>query len=288
LSVPATIIDGKTLAAGVRARAATQAEAFRVRHGRPPGLAVVLVGDDPASQVYVRNKRRVCAEVGIASFPHDLPAGTTEGALLALIAELNRRPEVDGVLVQSPVPAPLSFGKVLAALDPAKDVDGLHPLNLGLLLSGRPAFISCTPAGVMEMIRSTGVALEGKKAVVVGRSNLVGKPLALLLLQAHATVTVCHSRTADLAVECRQADVLAVAAGKPNCVLGEWIKPGAVVVDIGTNRVGGVLVGDVEFEKARERAGFISPVPGGVGPMTIAQLMVNTVWAARKHMEDRA
>jgi methylenetetrahydrofolate dehydrogenase (NADP+)/methenyltetrahydrofolate cyclohydrolase len=207
---------------------------------------------------------------------------------LDLVAELNRRPEVDGILVQSPLPAALSFGKVLAALDPAKDVDGLHPVNLGHLFTGSPLFVSCTPAGVMEMIRSTGVSLAGKKAVVVGRSNLVGKPLAMLLLQAHATVTICHSRTADLAAECRLADVLAVAAGKPNCVLGEWIKPGAVVVDIGTNRVEGKLVGDVEFEKARERAGFISPVPGGVGPMTIAQLMANTVLAARRHLEDKA
>lgn len=284
----ATIMDGKVLAAAVRARVAVEAEKIRARLGRPPGLAVVLVGDDPASQVYVRNKRRACAEVGIQSFAHDLPAATPEGALLELVAELNRRPEVDGILIQSPLPAPLSFGTVLAALDPGKDVDGLHPYNLGRLFSGDPVFVSCTPAGVMEMIRSTGVSLAGKKAVVVGRSNLVGKPLAMLLLQAHATVTICHSRTADLAAECRQADVLAVAAGKPNCVLGDWIKSGAVVVDIGTNRVEGKLVGDVEFEKARMRAGFISPVPGGVGPMTIAQLLANTVLAARKKTEVRA
>jgi len=286
--VPATIIDGKVLAAGVRARVAAEAKQINERLGRPPGLAVVLVGEDPASQVYVRNKRRICAEVGICSFAYDLPAETSQAALLALLADLNRRPEVDGVLVQSPLPAPLSFGKTLEALDPAKDVDGLHPYNLGRLFSGQPTFVSCTPSGVMEMIRSTGVPLAGKKAVVVGRSNLVGKPLAMLLLQAHATVTLCHSRTADLAAECRQADVLAVAAGRPNCVLGDWIKPGAVVVDIGTNRVDGKLVGDVEFEKARERAGFISPVPGGVGPMTIAELMANTVLAARYKMERQA
>lgn len=283
--MPATIIDGKTLAAGVRARVAADAAKIRERWGRPPGLAVVLVGEDPASQVYVRNKRRICDEVGIRSFAHDLPASTTENHLLELIAELNHRSEVDGILVQSPLPAPLVFGKILEAVDPAKDVDGLHPYNLGRMFTGNPLFVSCTPAGVMEMIRSTGVPLAGKKAVVIGRSNLVGKPLAMLLLQAHATVTICHSRTVDLATECRQADVLAVAAGRPNCVLGDWIKPGAVVVDIGTNRVAGALVGDVEFAKACERAGFISPVPGGVGPMTIAELMANTVLAARKKME---
>ena len=284
----AVIIDGKALAAGVRAVAAVKAEEIRKRLGRPPGLAVVLVGDDPASQVYVRNKRRACEEVGIRSFAHDLPAATPEKELLELIAELNQRTEVDGILVQSPLPAPLSFEKALAVLDPAKDVDGLHPYNLGRLFSGQPVFVSCTPAGVMEMIKSTGVALAGKKAVVVGRSNLVGKPLAMLLLQAHATVTICHTRTTDLAGECRRADVLAVAVGKPNCIPGDWIKPGAIVLDIGTSRVEGKLVGDVEFEKARERAGFISPVPGGVGPMTIAQLMANTVLAARKKTEDGA
>ncbi len=280
----ATIIDGKALAASVRAKLALEISELKARHGRAPGLAVILVGEDPGSQVYVRNKRRICGELGIESFSYDLPGTTTELELLTLISELNQRPEVDGILVQSPVPKQISFNRVVEAMDPAKDVDGLHPYNLGRLFSGQPTMVSCTPAGVMEMIRSTGVSLKGKKAVVVGRSNLVGKPMAMLLLQENATVTVCHSRTADLAAECRQADVLVVAVGQPGCVRGDWVKPGALVLDVGTSKVNDKLCGDVEFDAVRERAAFVSPVPGGVGPMTIAQLMANTVLAARQRL----
>jgi methylenetetrahydrofolate dehydrogenase (NADP+)/methenyltetrahydrofolate cyclohydrolase len=285
--VSAHIIDGKALAAQVRAGLSARIQTLKAQFGRPPGLAVVLVGEDPGSQVYVRNKRRICGELGIQSFFYDLPGDTSEEKLLDLIRDLNQYPEVDGILVQSPVPSQISFNRVIETIDPGKDVDGLHPYNLGRLFSGQPTFISCTPAGVMAMIRTTGVDLKGKKAVVVGRSNLVGKPMAMLLLQEHATVTICHSRTADFAAECRQADVLVVAIGQPGCVKGEWIKPGAVVLDVGTSKVGEKLCGDVEFEIARERAGYISPVPGGVGPMTIAQLMANTVLAAQKRMEEK-
>ncbi|HHW13343.1 MAG TPA: bifunctional methylenetetrahydrofolate dehydrogenase/methenyltetrahydrofolate cyclohydrolase FolD [Firmicutes bacterium] len=276
----AALIDGKALAAEVRARVRTEVEELRAA-GVQPGLAVILVGEDPASQVYVRNKERACADVGIRSFIHRLPASTTQEGLLALIGRLNADPAVHGVLVQVPLPEGLSASLLQQAIDPAKDVDGFHPLNAGRLLLGQPGFVPCTPAGILELIKSTGVALAGREAVVVGRSATVGKPTAALLLAENATVTVCHSKTRDLAEVCRRAEVLVVAVGRRELVKGDWIRPGAVVIDVGINRDGDRLYGDVEFAAARERAGFLTPVPGGVGPMTVAMLMANTVKAAR-------
>jgi methylenetetrahydrofolate dehydrogenase (NADP+)/methenyltetrahydrofolate cyclohydrolase len=244
-------------------------------------LATVLVGDDPASQIYVHNKHKASEEVGIRSLDHQLPAQTTEDELLGLVERLNADPEVDGILVQLPLPEQIDPDAVLATLNPRKDVDGLTPTNAGLLASGAPGLVPCTPAGVMELLRHEGVELEGTDAVVVGRSNLVGRPVASLLLGANATVTTCHSRTRDLAGVCRRADVLVAAVGSP-CLLGaDAIKPGATVIDVGMNRTDDGLVGDVDFEAAREVAGAITPVPGGVGPMTIAMLLVNTLAAAR-------
>jgi methylenetetrahydrofolate dehydrogenase (NADP+)/methenyltetrahydrofolate cyclohydrolase len=277
----AQIIDGKAVAAAVRDEVRAEAEAFRARVGRPPGLATVLVGDDQASATYVRNKRKACAECGINSIAHELPATTTQRALLGLVHELNARPDADGILVQLPLPSGLDAGPVIDAIDPAKDVDGLHPVSQGRLVGGYPGLRSCTPLGILRLIDSTGTELKGARAVVIGRSNLVGKPVAFLLLERHATVTICHSRTRDLAGEVARADVLVAAIGKAKLIKGDWIKPGAVVIDVGTNRdAAGKLVGDVEFEAARERAAFITPVPGGVGPMTIAMLLKNTVAAA--------
>jgi methylenetetrahydrofolate dehydrogenase (NADP+)/methenyltetrahydrofolate cyclohydrolase len=259
---PAVVLDGKAVAATVRAEAGARASAFTARHGRRPGLAVVQVGEDPASTVYVRNKRRSCIDTGIESFAHDLPAATSENELLGLIATLNADARVDGI-------------------DPAKDVDGLHPKNAGLLLVGRPGLRACTPSGCMRLIAEAGCDPAGKHAVVVGRSILVGKPMALLLLEANATVTIAHSRTADLAATVRQADIVVAAVGRAHMIKGAWIKPGAVVIDVGTNKgADGKLTGDVEFEAARGIAGAITPVPGGVGPMTIAFLLSNTVDAA--------
>jgi methylenetetrahydrofolate dehydrogenase (NADP+)/methenyltetrahydrofolate cyclohydrolase len=277
----AQIIDGKAVAAAVRDEVRAEVAAFRARVGRPPGLATVLVGDDPASATYVRNKHKACAECGINSIAHELPATTAQRALLELVHELNARPDADGILVQLPLPDGLDAGAVIDAIDPAKDVDGLHPVSQGRLVGGYPGLRSCTPLGIMRLIDSTGAELKGARAVVVGRSNLVGKPASFLLLERHATVTICHSRTRDLAGEVAHADVLVAAIGKPRLIKGEWIKPGAVVIDVGTNRdAAGKLVGDVEFDVARERAAFITPVPGGVGPMTIAMLLKNTVVAA--------
>lgn len=286
--MPASLIDGRTLAAARRARVAEDSRELAGRLGRPPGLAVVLVGEVPASLTYVRSKRRVCEELGIRTFDHDLPDDFPEKDLLDLIAELNRDARVDGILVQLPLPGHVRADRVLGAIDPAKDVDGLHPLNLGLLFGGRPALVPCTPAGVMEMLGTLPLDLAGAEAVVVGRSNLMGKPMAALLINAHATVTVCHSRTRDLAGHCRRADVLVVAVGRPALVRGDWIKPGAAVIDVGMNRVDGRLCGDVACDEVRERAGYLTPVPGGVGPMTIAHLMANTVAAARRRvLEER-
>ena len=277
----AQIIDGKAVAAAVREEVRAEVSAFRARFNRSPGLATVLVGDDPASATYVRNKRRACAECGIESIAHELPASTSQAELLALVRALNTRADADGILVQLPLPAGLDAGQVIEAIDPAKDVDGLHPVNQGRLVGGYPGLRSCTPLGVMRLIDSTGVALKGARAVVIGRSNLVGKPAAFLLLERHATVTVCHSRTRDLAAEVGRAEVVVAAIGKAQLIRGEWIKPGALVIDVGTNRdAAGKLVGDVEFDAACARAGFITPVPGGVGPMTIAMLLKNTVLAA--------
>jgi len=281
----ATLIDGKALAEAVRQRVAADVAGLRAR-GITPGLAVVLVGDDPASQVYVRNKIATCEKLGMASFHHFLPASTTEAALLALIAELNADSRVHGILVQLPLPPHIEDANVIAAIAAAKDVDGFHPSNVGALTIGHPRFVPCTPAGCMEMLSSLGLAdLRGRHAVVVGRSNIVGKPMALLLLHAHATVTICHSGTADLASHTRRADVLVAAVGRPRFITADMVKPGAIVLDVGINRLpaeqGGGLAGDVDFERVRAVAGFLTPVPGGVGPMTIAMLMRNTCEAAK-------
>jgi methylenetetrahydrofolate dehydrogenase (NADP+)/methenyltetrahydrofolate cyclohydrolase len=283
-----TTIDGKAVAAvvrgEVRARVARLAE-----RGTIVGLATVLVGDDPASQVYVGHKQKACGEVGIRSFGHRLPATTTQAELLALVRELAADPSVHGILVQLPLPKGLDADAVIDAIPPAKDVDGLHPVNQGRLMAGVPGLRSCTPLGVMRLLDEAGVELKGARAVVVGRSVLVGKPLALLLLERHATVTLCHSRTRDLGAEVGRADVVVAAAGQPGLVRGEWIAPGAVVIDVGTNRTPeGKLCGDVEFAVARERARAITPVPGGVGPMTVAMLLANTVTAAEWAVSARA
>jgi len=282
----ARILDGKALAENVRAEVREGVEAFRARYGRVPGLDVVLVGEDPASVIYTRGKERASGEVGFRGRLHAFAATITEDALAEQVAELDEDPSVDGILVQLPLPSSINALRILDRIDARKDVDGFHPLNAGLLALGRPgALVACTPAGCMRLIGLAGVPLEGSRAVVVGRSNTVGKPMAQLLLAAHATVTVAHSRTRDLPDLCRTADVLVAAAGKPRMIRGEWIKPGAVVIDVGTNRTTlpdgrTKLVGDVAFEEATEVAGFISPVPGGVGPMTIAMLLANTLEAA--------
>jgi methylenetetrahydrofolate dehydrogenase (NADP+)/methenyltetrahydrofolate cyclohydrolase len=278
----ATVIDGKAVAADVRARVAKEVEALAPELGRPPGLATVLVGDDPASAIYVRRKREACEEVGIHSFHHEPPGDISQADLLALVEELNANGEVDGILVQLPLPEGLDADEIINALSPAKDVDGLTPTSAGLLARGDPAgLVPCTPSGVMELLSSADVDPSGKEAVIVGRSNLVGKPLYSLLLGANATVTTCHSRTADLGEVCRRAEILVAAAGKPKLVTADMISPGATVIDVGTNRTEDGLVGDVDFEAAKEVAGAITPVPGGVGPMTIAMLLANTVKAAR-------
>ncbi len=277
----ATVIDGKAVAETVRERVRGEVEELTDQLGRPPGLATVLVGDDPASAIYVRRKHEASEEVGIRSFDHKPAAGITQEDLLALVGELNDDDAVDGILVQLPLPEHLDADPVVAALDPAKDVDGLSPTSAGLLARGEPGLVPATPQGVMELIASAGEDPEGKEAVIVGRSNLVGRPLFLLLLGANATVTICHSRTRDLGEVCRRAEILVAAAGQPGLVTGDMVRPGATVIDVGTNRTDDGLVGDVDFEAAKEVAGAITPVPGGVGPMTIAMLLANTVQAAR-------
>ena len=277
----ARVIDGKAVAASVRARVAGEVRAFEAEHGRVPALATVLVGDDPASHVYVGGKHKACEEAGIRSVHHGLAAETSENELLELVAELGLDREVDGILVQLPVPDQIDPDRVVAAIDPAKDVDGLTPVNAGLLAHGMPGLVPCTPAGVMELLRHEGVELEGAEAVVVGRSKLVGVPVARLLLGANATVTSCHSRTRDLPAVCRRADVLVAAVGAPELLGADAVKPGAVVIDVGVNRTDDGLRGDVDFDAAAEVASAITPVPGGVGPMTIAMLLVNTLAAAR-------
>jgi len=276
----AQVIDGKALAARVREEVRARVDALRAK-GVEPGLATVLVGDDPASAIYVGNKEKACRAVGMASFGYRLPATTPASELLALMDELNARADVHGILVQLPLPAGIDATAVIEHVRPDKDVDGLHPINQGRLMAGTRGFRPCTPLGVMRLIAETGVELRGLRAVVVGRSLLVGKPVALLLLENHATVTICHTRTRDLAAEVARADVVIAAAGKPGAIDGAWIKPGAIVIDVGTNRTEKGLVGDVGFEAARARAGFITPVPGGVGPMTIAMLLSNTALAAQ-------
>jgi methylenetetrahydrofolate dehydrogenase (NADP+)/methenyltetrahydrofolate cyclohydrolase len=276
----ATIIDGRAIAQAVRADVARDAAALRESTGHVPGLVTILVGDDPASQVYVRNKVAACEEAGMASFHERLGEDATQGEVEALVERYNADDRVDGILVQSPLPGGLDFKRVLDRIDPGKDVDGFHPLNVGRLVAGQPGLVACTPAGVMELLRRTGTQIEGAEAVVVGRSDIVGKPVALLLLHRHATVTICHSRTRDLPGVVRRADIVVAAVGRPQMVKGDWIKPGATVIDVGINRTDAGLVGDVEFSSAEAVAGAITPVPGGVGPMTIAMLLRNTVDAA--------
>src|SRR4051794_39048773 len=275
------IIDGKAVAAAVRERVAAEVKAFEAERGRTPLLVTVIVGDDPASEVYVAGKHRACEQVGIRSLHHGLPAETTEGELLALVEKLNSDRDVDGILVQLPVPDQIDPDQIIAAIDPGKDVDGLTPVNAGRLAQGMPGLVSCTPVGVIELLRHEGVELEGVEAVVVGRSKLVGVPVSRLLLAANATVTICHSRTRDLAAVCRRADVLVAAVGVPELLGADAVKPGAVVIDVGVNRTDDGLRGDVDFEAAAEVASAITPVPGGVGPMTIAMLLANTLTAAR-------
>lgn len=272
----ATILDGKAAAAAIRSGIGERVAARTARGLRPPGLAVVLVGDDPASKVYVGRKNRESREVGMLSVSVDLPATATLDEVLGAVQALNARDDIDGILVQMPLPKGLDSDAVIAAIDPAKDADGLHPVSQGALFTGRPGPRPCTPAGCMHLLDSTGVDLKGKTAVVVGRSVLVGKPIAMMLLERHATVVMCHSRTADLAAEVGRGDVVIAAVGVPGLVRGSWIKPGAIVIDVGINRVDGRLVGDVEYEPAAERASSITPVPGGVGPMTVAMLLANT------------
>jgi methylenetetrahydrofolate dehydrogenase (NADP+) / methenyltetrahydrofolate cyclohydrolase len=291
----ATIIDGKAVAAGVRARVAEGVAGFVAEHGRPPGLATVLVGEDPASAVYVGGKQRACAEVGMRPFDVRLPAGASAGQVADTLAELNGDDAVDGVLLQLPLPPPLDGPSLTEPIDPAKDVDGLTPVNAGRLSLGRPGLRPCTPLGVIELLASAGARLEGAEAVVVGRSNLFGKPMAQLLLEANATVTVCHSRTRELAAVCARADVLIAAAGRPRMLGREHVKPGAVVIDVGVNRLTpeqarnkSGLVGDVDFDAVADVAGAITPVPGGVGPMTIAMLLENTLRAARARAQGAA
>ena len=277
----AVLLDGKAVAARVRAEVSQRAADFAARHGRRPGLAVVQVGQDPASSVYVRNKRRSSIEAGIESFAHDLPATASEVEILKVVDALNRETRVDGILVQLPLPKGVNADRVMDAVDPLKDVDGFHPVNTGLLAQKRPRLRPCTPYGVIRLAKEYGIALTGLRATVVGASNIVGRPMALELLLARATVTVCHTGTRELRAEVERAEVVVAAVGKAGFIPGEWIRPGAAVFDVGINRTAeGTLVGDVEFERAAARAGWITPVPGGLGPMTIAMLLSNTVDAA--------
>jgi len=276
--VTAKLIDGKAISKALKADVRVATDALVARGARRPGLAVVLVGSDPASSIYVRNKRISCEETGIHSVSHDLPAETSEATLLALIDQLNADPAIDGILVQSPLPKHISEHAVIERIDPSKDVDGFHPYNVGRLATRQPLMRPCTPYGVMIMLEKMGLSVRGKDAVVVGQSNIVGRPMALELLMASATITVCHSKTRDLKAEVGRAEVLVVGTGKPNMIPGSWIREGAIVVDVGINRMpDGKICGDVEFAPAAERAGWITPVPGGVGPMTIAALMKNTL-----------
>ncbi|MGI6264470.1 MAG: bifunctional methylenetetrahydrofolate dehydrogenase/methenyltetrahydrofolate cyclohydrolase FolD [Acutalibacteraceae bacterium] len=277
----AIIISGKEVSAAVRARVAAQTAALK-EQGVTPGLAVILVGDDPASRVYVNNKKKACAEVGFLSEEFALPAATTQEELLALVRRLNARADIHGILCQLPLPKHIDDKAVIAAIDPRKDVDAFHAENVGHIMIGDFTFLPCTPAGVMELLHSAGVSVEGKRCVVIGRSNIVGKPMAMLLLHEHGTVTICHSRTVGLKEICREADILVVSVGKAKFLTGDMVKPGAAVIDVGMDRdENGKLCGDVDFVSVEPVAGYITPVPGGVGPMTIAMLMQNTLRAAR-------
>jgi methylenetetrahydrofolate dehydrogenase (NADP+) / methenyltetrahydrofolate cyclohydrolase len=276
------VLDGKATAREVRGRIREETAALKRARGVTPGLATVLVGEDPASKIYVASKHKACEEVGFVSFAHDLPATTSEKELLGLIDSLNADPKVHGILVQLPLPKAIDEKRIIFRLSPEKDVDGLHPVSQGRLLACEPGFRPCTPLGVMHLVHKAGIAVKGSRAVVVGRSLLVGKPVALLLLEEHATVTLCHSRTTDLPGEVARADILVAAIGKAEMIRGDWVRPGAVVIDVGINRTDQGLKGDVEYGAARERASWITPVPGGVGPMTVAMLMQNTLLAAAR------
>ena len=283
----AKIIDGKTIAQKVRAEWKIRADVLKAR-GITPGLAVIIVGEDAASKVYVSNKVKACAELGLHSEHIALSAEVTEATLLDKIAALNSNPDIHGILVQLPLPKHIDSSKVLQAISPDKDVDGFHPMNVGALVSGNTRFLPCTPYGAMMLLEKSGITIEGKHAVIVGRSNIVGKPMALLLLQNNATVTICTSKTRDLAHHTRDADILVVATGKPQMITGNMIKPGAAVIDVGINRLpDGKLVGDVDFASASKVAGWITPVPGGVGPMTITMLVANTVCAAERAAQKK-
>jgi methylenetetrahydrofolate dehydrogenase (NADP+) / methenyltetrahydrofolate cyclohydrolase len=276
----ATIIDGKQVAGRVRSEVKAEVARYVAECGGPPGLATILVGDDEASRIYVSGKQKACAEVGIRSVGHELPASTEAEEIRGLLADLNASPEVDGILVQLPLPDHLDAAELIRAIDPLKDVDGLTPTNAGLLAQGNPALVPATPAGVIELLKESGTPLDGAEAVIVGRSGLVGRPLAFLLLGENATVTICHSRTRDLGETCRRADLLVAATGRPNLILREMVKPGATVIDVGITRTENGLVGDVAFDPVSQVAGAITPVPGGVGPMTIAMLLRNTLKTA--------
>ncbi len=282
----ATVIDGRDAARRVRERVAEGCAAFLTRHGRAPGLVGIQVGDDPASEIYQRNKAQQAEECGMAVERMKLPDGTTQAEMDALLDRLAADPLVDGMLVQLPVPGPLTEPAIAARIDPAKDVDGFSPVNIGHLVRGEPCLRPCTPSGVMWLLDDAGVDLDGASAVVVGRSLIVGKPQAMMLLERNATVTVAHSRTRDLAAICRGADVLVVAVGRPEMVRGDWVKPGATVIDVGMNRLDERLCGDVHYDEVAEVAGALTPVPGGVGPMTIAFLLANTLQAAERRMGD--
>ena len=278
----AQIIDGKLISAKVKERIAKEVLDIKKEHDIEIGLAVVIVGDNPASRIYVNNKKKACAECNIESYEYALPESTTEEELLDLVLKLNENKRVHGILVQLPLPKHINEKVIINAINPDKDVDAFHPVNVGKIMIGEFSFLPCTPAGVMELIASTGVEIAGKECVVVGRSNIVGKPMAMLLLHQSGTVTICHSKTKDLKEVCQRADILVAAVGVPNLITGDMVKEGAVVIDVGMNRLpDGKLCGDVEFETAKEKASFITPVPGGVGPMTIAMLMQNTLTAAK-------
>lgn len=275
----AQILDGKQVSLKVRDRIAEETAELKAKFGKAPGLSVVLVGEDPASRVYVRNKNKTCREIGFESFEHYLPADTPEDDVYSLVNQLNNDKAVNGILVQLPLPPHINSERILEAVDPAKDVDGFHPANVGRLVGNRPGLVPCTPAGIIHILDEYKIGIEGKHAVVLGRSNIVGKPVAFLLLHRNATVTICHSRTQNLPRVAASADLLVAAIGKPGFVNGDMVKKGAVVVDVGINRVDGKLTGDVVFDEAAKNASFITPVPGGVGPMTIAMLMSNTLKA---------
>jgi methylenetetrahydrofolate dehydrogenase (NADP+)/methenyltetrahydrofolate cyclohydrolase len=277
----AKILDGKEISEKIKGNIKVEVNRLKEK-GITPGLAVILVGENPASKVYVKNKQKACENVGMYSEEHKLPESTTQEELLRLVERLNRDNKIHGILVQLPLPKHIDSDTILKGIDPSKDVDGFHPYNIGMLLIGQPIFIPCTPYGIMNMIEHSGISVEGKTAVVVGRSNIVGKPVALLLMHKNATVTVCHSKTKDLADVCRKADIIVAAIGKPKMIKADMVKDGAVVIDVGINRLDdGSLVGDVDYDEVSKKAGWITPVPGGVGPMTIAMLMYNTVHAAK-------